>query len=532
MMMNSNFQKRELFRIAAASAVAAAGSVWVPRSAWSQPSFRENPFTLGVASGSPSSDSVVIWTRLALDGLFGSSIGKDPITVQWEVADDERFSRNLLKGQTQAVVSLAHSVHVEVLNLAPDRWYFYRFTAGNAVSPVGRTRTLPAPNALVSRLRLAYASCQRWEHGYFSAYEHMLKEELDLVLFLGDYIYEYPAAQEAVRNPTGGWVTDLEGYRKRYALHRSEASLRAMHAACPWLITWDDHEVQNDYAGTTVGENGPAVADFLVRRAQAYQAFYEHMPLRASALTRSIAGLVSGAEMRIYGNLQFGRLASVSLLDNRQYKSPIVCTRNGQPGSSNVDPAQCPPWSDATRSMLGIEQEEWLAKTSAKVQGPWHVIGQSSAFGTRDFKAGQGQSFWNDGWDGYASSRDRVRDMLRAGSGLSKSMPVMLGGDVHANWVGHIKADYAKATSENIGVEFCGTSITARGGTNVRTAEWLNKNPHYVYINQEVRGYGVADFTPTRLTTTLRGLDDVRQKETKVSTLATYVVEAGKPVLS
>lgn len=520
-------QKRDFFRLV----VATSGSLWVPRSAWSQSKFKDNPFTLGVASGSPTSDSVVIWTRLALDGLLGSAIGAQPVTVQWEVADDDRFTRNLVKGQSQAIVELAHSVHVEVPNLAADRWYFYRFLVGNAVSTVGRTRTLPSPDALVKKMRIAYASCQRFEHGYFSAYDHMLKEDLDLVFFLGDYIYEYPLTGNHARVAPSGWVTDLDSYRKRYALYRSEESLRAMHAACPWLVTWDDHEVQNDYAGTSVGENGPEINDFVARRAQAYQAFYEHMPLRASVLTRSLEGLSRGAEMRIYGGLQFGRLAAISMLDNRQYKSSIVCTRNNRPGSDTIDPISCASWSDASRSMLGAEQEAWLARSSQNAQGAWHLIGQTSTFGPRDFKAGAGQAYWNDSWDGYAPSRDRVRDSLQAAYLRNQAMPVMLGGDVHGNWVGHIKSDYAIPSSNNVGVEFCGTSITSRGGRNTRVPEWLAKNPHYVYINQEVRGYGVVELTPTKLTTTLRGLDDGTQKETKLSTIGTYTVEAGKPTL-
>jgi alkaline phosphatase D len=174
-----------------------------------------------------------------------------------------------------------------VQGLEPDRWYFYRFAVGDAVSATGRTRTFPAPGAVVARLRLAYASCQRWEHGYYSAYRHMRAEDLDLVMFLGDYIYEYPNAGQAVRVPTGGWVLTLDDYRRRYALHKSDADLQAMHAACPWLVTWDDHEVQNDYAGASPGNSGPPVADFRGQARGAYQAFYEHMPVRASVLTRA-----------------------------------------------------------------------------------------------------------------------------------------------------------------------------------------------------------------------------------------------------
>ncbi len=161
-------------------AVAGAAGSWLPRSAWTQPRFSGDPFSLGVASGSPSHDSVVLWTRLVAPGLFGS-LGGEAVPVRWEVAHDEQFSRIAQRGQSQAVGELAHSVHAEVAGLEPDRWYFYRFMAGDAVSPTGRTRTVPAPDAAVGKLRLAYASCQRWEHGYFSAYRHMRDENLDAV---------------------------------------------------------------------------------------------------------------------------------------------------------------------------------------------------------------------------------------------------------------------------------------------------------------------------------------------------------------
>lgn len=202
------------------------------------------------------------------------------IAVRWEVADDDKFTRMTRSGQSLALPGLAYSAHAEVQGLAPDRHYFYRFMTGDTVSAVGRPRTFLAPNAAVAGLRLAYASCQRWEHGYYSAYRHMAQENLDLVMFLGDYIYEYPRAANSVRTPPGGWVLSLDDYRQRYATHKQDADLQDLHAACPWLVTWDDHEVQNDYAGLTVGENGPEVPDFAARRSPAYQAFYEHMPVR------------------------------------------------------------------------------------------------------------------------------------------------------------------------------------------------------------------------------------------------------------
>ena len=512
--------RRRLLQLAAAGS----GALWLPRG-WTQPRGSAHPFALGVASGSPTHDSVVLWTRLLETGLF-QGLGVDPVTVRWELAHDEQFSRIARSGQAQARHELAHSVHVEVSGLEPDRWYYYRFMAGDSVSATGRTRTFPAPDAQVQKLRLAYASCQRWEHGYFSAYRHMREENLDAVVFLGDYIYEYPGALNAVRLPTGGWTLTLDDYRRRYALHKSEPELQAMHAACPWLVTWDDHEVQNDYAAAAAGNGGPFVTDFASRRAAAYQAFYEHMPVRASALTQAFAGLAGGAEMRLYSRHRFGRLANIVLLDDRQYRDPQVCTRDGQAGSSHVNPELCPGWNHPGRSLLGAAQERWLDGVLAQGGAGWNVVGQQTLFGRRDARAGPGELLWNDGWDGYSAARGRFTQSLQR---HQVANPVLLGGDVHENWVGHVKADYRRPDSESVGVEFCGTSITSRSGGNDRLSERLAENPHFVFADAQRKGYGVAEFTPGRLTTTLRVVDDVTRRDTAIETLARFVVQAGRP---
>lgn len=527
--------RRQLLQLAVASA-----ATWsLPRNAWSQSRLNQNPFTLGVASGSPTPDGVVLWTRLhaAKSSLWGrtDALGRASVPVRWELARDEQFGRIEQSGQSIAGPELAHSVHVEVAGLEADRWYFYRFMVGDFVSPVGRTRTVPGPEAQVARLRLAYASCQKWEDGYFTAWRHMREENLDLVLFLGDYIYEYPALTSKVRVPTGGWVLTLEDYRQRYALYKGEADLQAMHAACPWLLTWDDHEVQNDYAGLQAGYSSaldPAVpANFLSRRVAAYQAWYEHMPVRASALTQGLAGLASGAELRIYSRLAYGQLASIYLLDGRQYKDPQTCTPGGGVGSGMVKPADCPPWNDPSRSLLGLQQERWLydefSKPHAHESG-WNVLGQPTLFGQRDLKVGPGQTLWNDGWDGYPAARTRLTDALRQ---HAVANPVILGGDVHENWVGHVKADYADPNSASVGVEFCGTSISSRSGGNAKTAQRLAENPHFVFADALRKGYGVAEFTKAQLTTSLRVVDDVTRQDTKIETLARFTVQAGRPVV-
>ena len=514
-------------------ATASASTLCFARGAWGQETFNRYPFAYGVASGSPTHDSVVLWTRLAQDTTAG---GLDKaVAVRWELAHDEHFKRVAQRGQTVADPELGYSVHVEIAALDPDRWYHYRFMVGDAISRIGRTRTFPLPGATVKRLRLGYASCQKWEDGYFSAWRHMHAENLDAVLFLGDYIYEYPGTSSKLRTPGGGWVRTLEDYRARYALYKTDSDLQAMHASCPWLMTWDDHEVQNDYAGARPGDSGPpgwfGVTHFLARRAAAYQAYYENMPLRASVLTHALTGLARGAEMRIYSHLQFGRLASLYLLDGRQYKDPQACSRRGKWGSSMVEPTQCESWNDPQRSYLGLSQERWLQgelEAAASRGATWNVIGQQTLFGERNFAKGPVKKLWNDGWDGYSAARTRLTDGLQKSAA---SNPVLLGGDVHENWVGHVKADYTNRSSNPVGVEFCGTSITSHSGKTDSTARLLEENPHFVFADAQSRGYGVAEFSTQQLDVRLRVVDDVTRQDTKIDTLAQFVVESGHPVI-
>lgn len=525
MLSAPGLDRRRLLKLATATA---AGLGW-PRWTSSIPRLSGDPFALGVASGCPTADSVVLWTRLSLP----TPDPRGAPTVGWELAHDEAFRRGVRRGRTLAPAELGHAVHVEVAGLDPDRWYFYRFFHGEAVSPIGRTRSFPAAAAGVTRLRLAFASCQRWEHGYFAAYRHMRADDPDAVVFLGDYIYEYPGSGNPIRPAPGRWAVSLEDYRARYALYKSDPDLQAMHAACPWLPIWDDHEVQNDYAGLHSGESGPpgTVVDFLARRAAAYQAYYEHMPVPAASLVRSLAGLFDprrGGALRIYRRLDFGRLASIYLLDDRQYRDPHACTEEGSAGSRSLDPADCPVWTAPGRSMLGAEQEQWLEQAFSQGSPGWNVLAQQTLFGQMDRRPGPGQILWSDGWDGYGAARRRLTDSLQR---HAVANPVILGGDVHQNWVGHVKADYAVPESPAVGVEFCGTSISSRAAPSAQVAERLAENPHYVFANAQRRGYGLAEFTPRKLRVSLRVVDDATRPDASVETLARFAVEAGRPVL-
>lgn len=494
-----------------------------PSLAWSQRKFDKNPFLLGVASGSPSDHSIVLWTRLIDDGILSSNLPNVPIEVKWELAKDQQFSQIVHSGISLAVPALAHSVHVEVNRLPANQWFFYRFQVGDQVSATGRTRTLPAPNQAIDQLRLAYASCQNYEHGYFTAYKFMCAENVDLVMFLGDYIYEYGPGRRGIRAHDSGPAISLDEYRKRYVLYKKDQHLQAMHAACPWLMTWDDHEVQNDYAGLNAGTLAAGVSDFPKRRASAYQAYYEHMPLKSSVLIDGIEGLMKGSEMRIYGDFQYGKLANITMLDDRQYRDPNICTPSGN-GSAIFDPKSCSELYAPERSLLGANQEKWLVKKLRDANhNIWNVIGQPTIYAQRYFPSGDQLLIWNDGWDGFPAARKRLNQTLIQ---YQVKNLVVFGGDVHENWVGYIKADYDKIDSPILGVEFCGTSITSLGSGGKYLDARLAKNPHFIFAEASKKGYGIAEFTPKVLTVSLRVLSNAQDEDASIETLAKFAVQS------
>src|SRR5229473_2404268 len=396
------------------------------------PRITSYPFTLGVASGYPSPSGVVLWTRL---------MGLDPleIPVRWEVAADEAMRQVILSGETTADPAWAHSARVEVQGLEPDRWYWYRFTAGDAQSPAGRTRTAPP-------VRFAFASCQQYEQGFFGAYRHIVADQPDLVAFLGDYIYESSWGNDLVRSHDAPEPYSLEDYRARHALYRSDPDLQAAHAACPWIVTWDDHEV--DYADDRP-EDGMARDQFLERRAAAYRAYYEHLPLPPRMRPE-------GPNMRIYAQVGWGQLARFYLLDDRQYRSWHACPRPRRRGGSNtVDVEACPRLVSPGRTMLGRTQERWLENALADSRAGWNVIAQQTAMAQFDQKPGPGRRAWTDGWDGYPAARKRLLDYI--GSRKIRNT-VVIGGDVHSFNVSQLKLDFDAADSAVVASEFVGTS--------------------------------------------------------------------------
>ena len=481
--------------------------------------FAADPFSLGVASGYPTVDGVALWTRLAPRPLEGGGMDPQPVAARWEVAEDEAFRRIVRSGTATAAPEHAHSVHVEVDGLAPARVYHYRFHCGDATSGVGRTRTAPEPGRGDERLRLALANCQQYEQGWFVAHRHLAAEEVDLVAFVGDYIYESSWGREHVRKHGTAEPATLADYRDRYALYKSDPDLQKSHAAAPWVAIWDDHEVDNDYAGDRSEELDPGFAQ---RRAAAYKAFVEHMPMRRSVLA-------AGGAIHIHQRLDWGGLAKLHLLDGRQFKSPQACPKPYR-GGGNVVGAECTQRLDPALSMLGAGQERWLDSGFADSRAHWNLVVQPTLFvpATRIARNGA-PVHWTDGWDGYPAARGRLLDSIVK---RRPANPVFLGGDVHGAYRANVHARPAEPESPVVAIEFVATSITSQMTNFAQTEGQMRANPHIRYANGTTRGYELLEIGRTGLEARLRGVATVKQPESAISTIATARVEAGKPGLA
>ncbi|MQA97421.1 MAG: alkaline phosphatase [Streptosporangiales bacterium] len=479
----------------------------------------KDPFTLGVTSGDPLPSSVVLWTRLAPEPLDGEHGGMPDaaVEVEWELAEDERFAKIVRRGTELARPDLGHSVHVEAGGLRAGREYYYRFRAGSHLSPVGRTKTALARSALNAGLTFAFASCQQFEHGYFTAYRHMADEDLDLIVHLGDYIYEYGTDEYTapggnVRHHVGPEITTLADYRRRHAQYRGDADLRAAHAHAPWIVTWDDHEVENNYAAAISENRGEDPEVFLRRRAAAYQAYYEHMPLRRSSMPK-------GPDMRLYRRFSYGRLAEFSVLDTRQYRSDQAADDGIKPpGDEQADPA---------RSLMGRRQERWLTDGLSASDARWNILAQQVFFARLDFTPGEGETFNMDAWDGYLANRERLLEHIDR-RGVRN--PVVLTGDVHASWASEVAAE---PRGRNLATEFVGTSITSGGdGSDVRaeTPALLAENPHIKFFNN-YRGYVRCTVTPETYRADYRVVPYVKTPGAPIVTRASFEVADGRPAL-
>lgn len=482
---------------------------------WMHPRFTKDPFSLGIASGDPWADSVVLWTRLAPEPLAPvGGMPNEKVPVTWRIAADERMTKIIRQGVSFASPEWAHSVHVEVHGLEPDRWYWYQFDAGSGaarvLSPVGRTKTMPARDSRPDRFRLAFVSCQKYESGYFTAFEHMAEEDLSLAIHLGDYIYEKGPAQGVRKMPIETSFS-LEQYRTRYAFYKMDPALQKVHARFPWAVVSDDHEVSNNYAGL-IAEKESLAKGFEQRRAAAYRAYYEHMPLRAAVQPHD-------AYMTLYRTLHVGQLADLQMLDTRQY-------RTDQPCGDGVKPS-CPA-REGPSTMMGDAQEAWLCKQLAAGNPKWQVLAQQIIFASIDADPGAGHKYMMDKWDGYPQARQRLVDYV-----VERKMKnvVVLSGDNHNNWVLDVKRDPNVENSPVVASEFVGTSITSNGDGAEISPEYgalLTKNPQIKFHNSR-RGYVRCDVTPKQWTTDFRVVPYVSRPGAPIETRATFVVENGRP---
>lgn len=481
---------------------------------------RAYPFTLGVASGDPSPDGFVAWTRLAPDQIRGGGMPARPVPVRWEIAADDTFRRLVTRGESIALPELAHSVHVEVSGLSPSREYFYRFIAGGDVSPVGRTLTAPPFGATNSQLRFAFVSCQHYEHGYYTAFRHIARDNVDLVVHLGDYIYEYGIAKDAppaIRRHDGDEIVSLEQYRNRYALYKSDTDLQSAHASAPFIVTWDDHEVENNYASTISGK-GESPQLFLVRRAAAYQAYYEHLPLRRSSMPDANAG------MRVYRRVPYGTLATFSVLDERQYRSDQPCGDGRKP--------RCEEALDPSRTMLGSEQERWLLDGLSTSKAQWNFLANQVVMGDNMIRRPDEtqDTYPLDTWNGYIVQRQRILDFLAT---RRASNPIVLTGDIHVSIAMELRADWASRSAPNVAVELVGTSISS-GGDGQQMNDWghwtLSNNPHMKHFDAR-RGYVRLNVSRDRLTADYQVVPLVTLPGGTVETAVTFVVENDRPAL-
>ncbi|MCW2815474.1 MAG: Alkaline phosphatase [Nocardioides sp.] len=479
-----------------------------------------DPFTLGVASGDPDHRSVVLWTRLVPEPLApDGGMPRQATAVEWQVSRDPGFSSLERHGSVRAVPGLAHSVHVEADGLAPDREWFYRFRWNGHVSPVGRTRTAPAPGAKTDRLDFAFASCQNYVDGYWPSYRHIAADDLDLVVFLGDYVYEgrlgAVGKERSVAIPSEyrGGTQDLLGWRLRYTLYKQDLDLQLAHARSPWLVTWDDHEVVNDYAGTQSQYAGGA--DISAMRAAAYQAWFEHQPVRISSRPTADGGA------RIHKRLRWGRLAQVDLVDGRQYRDVPPCGWGEAPACSAA--------YEPSVTMLGTEQEQWLYDGLKKSKAQWDVLASNVMLARLDHDGPDGDRLWHDAWDGFPAARQRLIGAWREAGTRN---PVVITGDWHSTFVNDIHADFDQPGSPVVAAEFVGTSLSSNGDRTPYGPYYgpmVPFNPHIRFFDGDRRGHVRCTVDREQFRADLEMVTTVTRADAPRSTLASFAVQDGRP---
>jgi alkaline phosphatase D len=511
----------------AATGLGAAGALLDVRTAHAA-AIRTDPFGLGVASGDPLPGSVVLWTRLVGDS--GTTLTGRDVEVEWEISSDPLFRRRVRRGQTRTGAALGHSVHVDVRGLEEGQDYWFRFRAGGHLSTAARTRTAPGRHSKPADLRMAIANCQDFQNGYWPAFEALADEDLDVVVHLGDYIYEYDAKSafpdrlhSATQTPGLDQLVTLADYRARHAQYKGDPALQAAHARAPWIVTWDDHEVENNYAGLIdeiddTGAKRQSIKAMAAQRAAAYQAYYEHMPIRARLRP-------GWADLRIFRRFDFGDLARINVLDTRQY-------RTDQPGSRPLDFG---PEQDGTAntagSLTGEHQESWLRDGLSSSHAQWNVIAQQVMMNRTRFPdfTFSGLPFITnlDQWDGYAPQRQRLLQFIDQ---QQIANPVVLAGDIHSSWFSDLRLDPDDLASPVVASEYVATSISsdfpiAFDGPLKRANPLLN--PQVKHFDGALRGYLRVHVNRERWLTEQRSVASITTRTSPVSTTAAFVTEAG-----
>ena len=441
-----------------------------------------DPFGLGVASGDPDSTSVVLWTRLVVPD---NQIER-PESVAVDVALDDTFETLVTSVIADAPAIHGHSVHAIVENLEPDTWYQYRFRVGDTVSPTGSTRTMPsAGNA--PPLRFGFSSCQNWEQGTYAAHRELVDSDLDLFVWLGDYIYESGPNNQGTSTSAGPRlhespeVTDLAGYRGRYIQYRSDPWLQAHHAARPWIVTWDDHEVDNNYAGLANQDDQDA-ASFEQRRQAAQQAWWEHMPVRIAPPDPD-----SSEPFLIHRTARWGDLLDLHMLDGRQFRDPQPT--DGEtiniPQAANLGIRTLGPTARSTdQTFLGIEQRQWLIDQVESSTATWSVLGNQVYMHGLNALPGAEPSTNTDSWDGYFGERRLLLETL----GATATNLVVLTGDFHAGTVADLRPDPYDLSAPVVGTEFMAPAISSRF-----PAALLGLAPLVIGLNPQVRHFEPAN---------------------------------------
>ena len=519
--------RRRLLTGAASAGAALITAPYLLRHAVAQPWRGGDPFSLGVAAGAPRPDGFVLWTRLAPDPLSnnpatpGGMHGGD-VSIGYEIATDSGLRDVVRRGEAIAEQAFAYSVHLDVADLDSGRPYWYRFTSGDASSRIGRAITLPDPGTTLGRLRFGFVSCSNYEHGYFSAYRHLADENPDFVLFLGDYIYEYIEERRPIvrRHSDGIEASTLPTYRNRHAQYKLDPDLQALHAATPALVTWDDHEVQDDYADKW-SKFFDDPANFLNRRAAAYRAFYEHMPVRP------IMSRPEGPVMRIYDRFTFGDLIEISMIDGRQYRSREACYAPPNKGGTHLESnSSCPERNDPGRTMLGFAQEAWLYSNLSRSIAHWNLIAQDVLMAQLGIKQNDGYGFSTDDWDGYPANRSRLLQRIHDSQAAN---PVVIGGDAHAFFANDLRLDFDDPAAPVVATEFVGSSISSYGPPYEPIARALVDNPHIRFFDSRRRGYVAIDLGPAHMQVSMRVVADAADPKADISTLKVFAVEGGRP---